>query len=64
MHSNPDLPSKGKIFEHWKDRLSDYGLFIDWGEPIEALQQDVESLPVFSLPPQRGKARMGVKGKA
>ena len=27
------LPSKGEIFSHWKDRLLDIGIFIDWGEP-------------------------------
>src|SRR5271155_4282195 len=28
-----DLPSKGQIFEYWKERLSGLGFFIDWGEP-------------------------------
>lgn len=33
MHRNLDLPSKSQIFEYWKDRLLDKGVFIDWGEP-------------------------------
>ena len=28
-----DLPSKGQIFEFWKERLPELGFFIDWGEP-------------------------------
>jgi 5-methylcytosine-specific restriction endonuclease McrA len=27
------LPSKAETFFHWKDRLVDMGIFIDWGEP-------------------------------
>lgn len=27
------LPSKIQIFRYWKDRLQDFGIFIDWGEP-------------------------------
>lgn len=27
------LPSKAQIFDYWKDRLRDIGVFIDWGEP-------------------------------
>ncbi len=27
------LPSKTEIFEHWKNRIFEHGLFIDWGEP-------------------------------
>jgi 5-methylcytosine-specific restriction endonuclease McrA len=27
------LPSKAQIFDHWKDRFRDLGIFIDWGEP-------------------------------
>jgi hypothetical protein len=27
------LPSKAQIFDHWKDRLGQIGIFIDWGEP-------------------------------
>lgn len=27
------LPSKAQIFEHWKDRFRDMGIFVDWGEP-------------------------------
>jgi hypothetical protein len=27
------LPSKAQIFDHWKDRLLEIGIFIDWGEP-------------------------------
>jgi hypothetical protein len=35
VHSqfNDDLPSRSQIFEYWKERLFDFGLFIDWGEP-------------------------------
>lgn len=33
MRRNVILPSKGQIFDYWKGRLLDYGLFIDWGEP-------------------------------
>lgn len=28
-----DLPSKGQIFEYWKERLFERGFFVDWGEP-------------------------------
>lgn len=28
-----NLPSKSKIFDHWKDKLSDHNIFIDWDEP-------------------------------
>lgn len=31
--SIPDLPSKTEIFEYWKERIFEHGLFIDWGEP-------------------------------
>jgi hypothetical protein len=27
------LPPKSQIFEYWKDRLFELGLFIDWGDP-------------------------------
>jgi HNH endonuclease len=27
------LPSKVQIFNHWKDRFREVGIFIDWGEP-------------------------------
>jgi hypothetical protein len=27
------LPSKAQIFNHWKDRFPDIGIFVDWGEP-------------------------------
>lgn len=27
------LPSKALIFDHWKDRFREIGIFIDWGEP-------------------------------
>jgi HNH endonuclease len=27
------LPSKAEIFDHWKDRFSEIGIFVDWGEP-------------------------------
>lgn len=27
------LPSKGQIFEYWRERLTDIGVLIDWGEP-------------------------------
>lgn len=27
------LPSKARIFDHWKDRLHAVGVSIDWGEP-------------------------------
>lgn len=33
MHPNFHLPSKGQIFEYWKERLVEHGMFIDWGEP-------------------------------
>jgi HNH endonuclease len=33
MHFTDDLPSKSQIFDYWKDRLSEFGFFIDWGEP-------------------------------
>ena len=39
MMSRPDskfvdnLPSKSRIFDHWKDRLPALGILIDWGEP-------------------------------
>jgi hypothetical protein len=28
-----DLPLKSAIFDYWKDRFGDIGLFCDWGEP-------------------------------
>jgi hypothetical protein len=28
-----DLSSRSSIFDHWKDKLSELGFFIDWGEP-------------------------------
>jgi hypothetical protein len=28
-----NLPSKSEIFEHWKERLLEFGFFVDWGEP-------------------------------
>jgi HNH endonuclease len=28
-----NLPSKGQIFDYWKDRLPALGILIDWGEP-------------------------------
>jgi hypothetical protein len=28
-----DLPAKSEIFDHWKGRLSEHGILIDWGEP-------------------------------
>jgi 5-methylcytosine-specific restriction endonuclease McrA len=28
-----NLPGRGEIFLHWKDRLGELGLFVDWGEP-------------------------------
>lgn len=33
MPRDINLPSKSQIFEYWKNRLSDKGLSIDWGEP-------------------------------
>jgi hypothetical protein len=27
------LPSKAQIFDHWKDRFRQLGIFVDWGEP-------------------------------
>src|SRR5580704_12367838 len=33
MKYGGNLPSKGEIFEYWKDRIFDHGLFMDWGEP-------------------------------
>lgn len=27
------LPSKAQIFDHWKDRFGELGIFVDWGEP-------------------------------
>ncbi len=27
------LPSKAQIFDYWKDRFREIGIFIDWGEP-------------------------------
>jgi HNH endonuclease len=27
------LPPKSQIFEYWKDRLFECGLFVDWGDP-------------------------------
>ena len=32
MYQN-DLPAKSEIFDYWKSRLSEHGIFIDWGEP-------------------------------
>lgn len=28
-----DLPSKSQVFWYWKDKLSELGFLIDWGEP-------------------------------
>ncbi len=33
MKFDDNLPSKAEIFEYWKDRFPDVGMFIDWGEP-------------------------------
>ncbi len=27
------LPSKAQIFDYWKDRFREIGIFVDWGEP-------------------------------
>lgn len=27
------MPSKGQVFEYWKERIFEKGFFIDWGEP-------------------------------
>ncbi|WP_088893941.1 HNH endonuclease signature motif containing protein [Leptolyngbya ohadii] len=32
-YQDPTMPTKGEIFEYWKERLFDLGFFIDWGEP-------------------------------
>jgi len=28
-----DLPPRSQVFDYWKDRLSELGFFVDWGEP-------------------------------
>lgn len=33
MHPSNVLPSKREIFDYWKERLLEIGVFIDWGEP-------------------------------
>ena len=33
MSSTDDPPSKSEIFDYWKDRFRDLGIFVDWGEP-------------------------------
>jgi len=33
MRRKSSLPSKSEIFEYWKERIFEKGLFIDWGEP-------------------------------